>query len=58
MFDLAAGKFPQPGHRLVLWPLRDQHTAICINEGASRNENDFGSHGMSAPRVFKTDSHH
>jgi len=41
-FDLAAGKFPQTGHRFALGALREQHAAIGVDEGASRDEDEFG----------------
>jgi hypothetical protein len=39
--DLAAGKFPQPGHRLADRTLRDQHADIRIDQGASRDEDEI-----------------
>ena len=41
VFDLAAGKLPQAGHRLAWRALRDQHAAVGIDEGAGGNKNDF-----------------
>src|SRR5262249_39407820 len=39
--DLAAGKLPQPGHRLSRRTLRDQHATVGIDQGAGRNEENF-----------------
>jgi len=39
-FDLAAGKLPKPRKRLALRALRDQHTAIRVDEGGGSNEQE------------------
>jgi hypothetical protein len=44
--DLAAGKFPKPGHRLAFGPLRDEHAAVGVDEGTRGNENDLGGHDL------------
>ena len=38
--DLAAGKFPQACHRLACGPLREQHAAVGIDQGAGGDQND------------------
>src|SRR5580700_1917872 len=47
-FDLAAGKLPQPCHRLSLRPLCDEHAAIGIDEGAGGNQDKFDAHGPAS----------
>ena len=48
--DLAAGKFPQAGHRPACRPLRDQHAAVRIHEGASGDEDEFDAHEVTDRR--------
>ena len=42
--DLAAGKFPQPGHRFACGTLRDQHTSVDIEQcdGGDKNSRQIG----------------
>ena len=42
--DLAAGEFPQAGHRPAGRPLRDQHAPIRVDEGASGDQDEFDAH--------------
>src|ERR1700722_544719 len=46
--DLAAGKLPQPCHRLARWALCDQYTPIRVNQRAGGNENKFDAHGLAS----------
>ena len=46
--DLAAGKFPKPGHRLAGRPLGDEHAAVGIDEGAGNNKNQSGAHNRAS----------
>jgi hypothetical protein len=45
VLDLATWKFPQPGHRLALGPLCDEHAAVGVDKRAGGDEDDLDSHG-------------
>ena len=45
--DLAAGKLPQARHRLAGGPLREQHAAVGIDEGAGGDKNGLCSRPYS-----------
>ena len=47
--ELTAGKLPQAFEMLALWPLGDQHPAIDIDQGDSRDQEDGLCH-----RLFKS----
>src|SRR5579862_3933631 len=47
-FDLAAGKLPEPRHRLSFWAPCDEHASIRIDEGASGNQNKPDGHAPAS----------
>src|SRR4029077_11652190 len=47
-FDLAAGKLPQPCHRLALRTLCDEHAAVGVDQGAGGNQDKFDAHGPAS----------
>ena len=50
VMDLAAGEFPQAGHALALRPLRQQHTAVGVDQRHGRDQqNGHSAHGALPP---------